>query len=45
MKDKGFHVGFECECLGNLLQKEGPYPEILPHIDYDVQATLFIGKK
>lgn len=45
MKGKGFHVGFKGECLGNLHQKEDPYPEIQPHTDYDVQATLFIGKK
>lgn len=33
MKDKGFYVGFK------------PYPEIQSHIDYDVQTTLFLGKK
>lgn len=45
MEDKGFYVGFKSECLDNLLQKEDPYPEIQSHIDYDVQATLFTGKK
>lgn len=37
--------GFKSDCLGNLLQKEDPYPEVQSHIHCDVQATLFIRKK
>lgn len=44
-RTKDFMSFFKSECLDNLLQKEDPYPEIQSHIDYDVQATLFIRKK